>query len=48
MPFGMKNVPATFQRMIHKVIANLEGCEGYVDDFMEVLGNNISSVLGVF
>ena len=36
MPFGMKNAPATFQRMIHKVtcIANLEGCESYIDDIV--------------
>ena len=26
MPFG------TFQRMINKVIAGLEGCQGYIDD----------------
>ena len=32
MPFGMKNAPATFQRMINKIIAGLQGCEGYIDD----------------
>jgi len=32
MPFGMKNAPATFQRMINGVIAGLEGCEAYIDD----------------
>ena len=32
MPFGMKNVLATFQRMINKVIAGLPGCKGYIDD----------------
>ena len=34
MPFGMKNAPATFQRMIHQVIDGLEGCEGYIDDII--------------
>ena len=30
----MKNAPATFQRMIHRVIADLEGVEGYIDDII--------------
>ncbi|KAK3095181.1 hypothetical protein FSP39_011146 [Pinctada imbricata] len=32
MPFGMKNAPATFQRMIHLLLNHLEGCEAYIDD----------------
>ncbi len=32
MPFGMRNSPATFQRLINSVIADTEGCEGYIDD----------------
>ena len=32
MPFGMKNSPATFQRLINKVISGLENCEAYIDD----------------
>ena len=32
MPFGMKNAPATFQRMVNKLVRDIDGCEGYVDD----------------
>ena len=32
MPFGMKNAPATFQRLINTIIAGLEGCSAYIDD----------------
>ena len=32
MPFGMRNVPATFQRMINQIVAGLDGCEAYIDD----------------
>ena len=32
MPFGMKNSPATFQRMVHAVLQGLHGCEAYIDD----------------
>jgi len=34
MLFGMKNTPATFQRMIHRVIDGLEGCERYIDNII--------------
>ena len=38
MPFGMKKAPAIFQQMTDqmtdKVIAGLQGCEGYIDDVM--------------
>ena len=30
MPFGMKNAPATLQRMVNKLVR--DGCEGYIDD----------------
>ena len=32
MLFGMKNVPATFQRMVKKLVRDINGCEGYIDD----------------
>ena len=32
MPFGMKNSPATFQRLINMVIAGLDDCDAYIDD----------------
>jgi len=32
MPFGMKNVPATFQRRINIIIAGFGGCQIYNDD----------------
>ena len=32
MPFGMKNSPATFQRLVNSLISNLAGCKAYIDD----------------
>ena len=32
MLFGMKNAPATFQRMVNKLVRDTDGCEGYTDD----------------
>ena len=34
MPFGMKNAPATFQRMINDLTSDLAGCEAYIDDIV--------------
>ena len=34
MPFGLKNAPATFQRMINNVISGLVGCDAYIDDLV--------------
>ncbi|XP_066990453.1 uncharacterized protein [Macrobrachium rosenbergii] len=36
MPFGMKNAPATFQRIINYVIRDLEGIFAYLDDLLVV------------
>ena len=32
IPFGMKNSPATFQRLINRLIADIDGCEACIDD----------------
>ena len=32
MPFGMKNSPATFQRLINSLIAGMDGIGAYIDD----------------
>ena len=36
MPFGLKNVRATYQRMVNKVFANQisKNMEAYIDDMM--------------
>uniref|UniRef100_A0A3B3H3T2 Gypsy retrotransposon integrase-like protein 1 n=1 Tax=Oryzias latipes TaxID=8090 RepID=A0A3B3H3T2_ORYLA len=32
MAFGMRNAPATFQRLINTVLRDVSGCEAYLDD----------------
>jgi len=34
MPFGMKNAPATFERLINNVISGIIGCDAYIDDVL--------------
>ena len=47
MPFGMKNAPATFQRMVNKLVRDIDGCEGYIDDvviFSDNWSDHISQI----
>lgn len=32
IPFGMKNAPAIFQRMMHSFLHRIQGCDVYIDD----------------
>ena len=32
MPFGVRNAPATFQRLVNRVLAGMQGCDAYLDD----------------
>nr|XP_054601704.1 retrovirus-related Pol polyprotein from transposon opus isoform X1 [Nothobranchius furzeri]XP_054601706.1 retrovirus-related Pol polyprotein from transposon opus isoform X1 [Nothobranchius furzeri] len=34
MPFGMRNAPATFQRLINTVLSGMEHCNAYLDDIV--------------
>ena len=34
MPFGMCNAPATFQRLINKVLGDVSNCRAYLDDIV--------------
>ncbi len=34
MAFGMRNAPATFQRLVNIVLSGLSGCEAYLDDLV--------------
>ena len=51
MPFGMKNAPATFQKMVNKLVLDIDGCEGYIDDvviYRENLSDHIRQIKRFF
>ena len=40
MPFGMKNSPATFQRLVNTIISGLDGCDAYTfEDHLQKIRN---------
>ena len=51
MPFGMRNSPATFQRLVNNLIFNLDGCKAYIDDaiiFSEELEQHLQTIRTFF
>ncbi len=34
MPFGVRNAPATFQRLVNRILYGMSGCEAYLDDIV--------------
>lgn len=51
MPFGVRNAPATFQRLVNTVLSGLSGCEAYLDDIVvhsSSWDDHIQQLQGVF
>ena len=47
MAFGMKNSPATFQRLINSVMSGIDGCDAYIDDaiiYSDTLEEHLSTI----
>ncbi|KAI7808431.1 hypothetical protein IRJ41_004831 [Triplophysa rosa] len=47
MAFGMRNAPATFQRLMQKVLSGLGNCEAYLDDIVVYSHNWEDHIRGV-
>lgn len=51
MPFGLRNAPATFQRLMNLVVRGLDGCAVYLDDlvvFSDTWEDHVSRLRAVF
>lgn len=51
MAFGMRSAPATFQRLMHRVLSGVEHCEAYLDDvvvFSDTWENHLGTLTEVF
>lgn len=51
MSFGLRNAPATFQRLMNKVVSGLEGCAVYLDDvvvFSDTWTSHLSCMRALF
>ena len=51
MAFGMKNAPATFQRLMHMVLGDVPQCNVYLDDvvvYTDMWADHISTLEVVF
>lgn len=49
--FGMRNAPATFQRLVNIVLSGLSGCEAYLDDlvvYSDSLQSHVQQIRKVF
>ena len=46
MPFGLKTAPATFQRMMDRLLANIDKVVVYLDDVL-VFGDTIKEVIRI-
>lgn len=51
MSFGLRNAPATFQRLMNQVVAGLEGCAVYLDDvvvYSDIWAEHIQRIRKLF
>lgn len=51
MSFGLRNAPSTFQRLMNRVVAGLEGCAVYLDDvvcYADTWGDHLARIRALF